>query len=67
MCHTQVVARDSSSWEKKCFLSVVRFKVNFILGVQSQCYELYYGVQSLSSVGYSVSFENDFSFSFVIF
>lgn len=36
MCNTQVVARESSSWEKKLFLSVVPFKVNFILGVQSQ-------------------------------
>lgn len=33
----------------------------------SQCYELYYSVQRLRCLGYNISFENEFSFSFVIF
>lgn len=67
MCDTQVVAKESSSWENKLFLSVIQFKVNFILDLQSQHYELYYGVQRLRCLGYSISFENEFPFSFVIF
>lgn len=47
VCDTQMVAKESSSWEKKLFLSVVQLKVNFILGVENQHYELYYYVQRL--------------------
>lgn len=67
VCDTQVVAKESSSWGNKLFLSVIQLKVNFILDLQSQHYELYYGVQRLRCLGYSISFENEFPFSFVIF
>lgn len=47
VCDMQMVAKESLSWEKKLFLSVIQLKVNFILGVENQRYELYYYVQRL--------------------
>lgn len=62
MYDTQVVAKESSSWEKKLFLSVVQFEVSFILDAQNQHYELHYGVQRLRCFGYNICFENELPF-----
>lgn len=40
----------------------VQFKGNFILDVQRQRHELYYGGQRLRCLGYTISFENGFPF-----
>lgn len=66
MCAIQVVVKESLSWEKKLYLSVW-FQINLILDIQSQHYELGHGVQRLKCLRYSISSENEFSFSFVIF